>query len=137
MRVDPPLRVLGIQSRPKDLPQLEVDEERRCIAAAFATVSSDLVEVTWLPGDRWIDISTALSREPWHVLHFVGHGGFNADLESGYLELSDERGQAMRVPATDIGRAVARCPQLRLVVINACESASTGIAGRSRARRPS
>ncbi len=129
LRVDPPLRVLGIQSRPKDLPQLEVDEERRRIAAAFATVSSDLVEVTWLPGDRWIDISTALSREPWHVLHFVGHGGFNADLESGYLELSDERGQAMRVPATDIGRAVARCPQLRLVVINACESASTGTAG--------
>lgn len=129
LHVDPPLRVLGVQSRPRDLPQLDVEEEREHIAAAFASVSSDLVEVNWLPGDGWHDISTALSREPWHVLHFVGHGGFNAELESGYLELSDERGRAMRVPATDIGRAVARCPQLRLVVINACESASTGTAG--------
>jgi CHAT domain len=129
LHVDPPLRVLGVQSRPRDLPELDVEEEREHIAAAFASVSSDLVEVNWLPGDGWHDISNALSREPWHVLHFVGHGGFNAELESGYLELSDERGRAMRVPATDIGRAVARCPQLRLVVINACESASTGTAG--------
>ncbi len=129
LHVEPPLRVLGVQSRPRDLPELDVEEERAHIAAAFATVSSDLVEVNWLPGDGWHDISNALSREPWHVLHFVGHGGFNAELESGYLELSDERGRALRVPATDIGRAVARCPQLRLVVINACESASTGTAG--------
>jgi CHAT domain len=129
LHVDPPLRVLGVQARPHDLPQLDADQEREHIAAAFATVSSDLVDVTWLPGDGWRDISNALSSRPWHVLHFVGHGGFNQELESGYLELSDERGQAMRVPATDIGRAVARCPQLRLVVINACESASTGTAG--------
>jgi hypothetical protein len=129
LQVEPPLRVLGIQARPHDLPRLEADEERRHIATAFETVSSDLVDVTWLPGDGWLDISNALSRHPWHVLHFVGHGGFDSDLESGYLELSDERGNGMKVPATDIGRAIARCPQLRLVVINACESASTGTAG--------
>ena len=129
LRVAPPLRVLGIQSLPHDLPPLEIQEERRRISRAFATVRSDLVDVTWLPGDRWSDISTALREHPWHVLHFVGHGGFSSELESGYLELSDENGRAKRVPATDIGRAVASCPALRLVVINACESASTGAAG--------
>lgn len=127
LAIEPPLRVLGVQSRPQDRPQLDTDAEQERISNAFST-RPDLVDVTWLHGDSWQHLSDAL-HQPWHVLHFVGHGGFSEELESGYLELSDENGQALRVSATDIGHAIANCPQLRLVVINACESATTGSAG--------
>ncbi|NIH68023.1 CHAT domain-containing WD40 repeat protein [Modestobacter marinus] len=129
LRVDPPLRVLGVMARPADLPPLEAEEERRDVSQALGRLSSSMVEVEWLSGDRWGDLAEAVRSEPWHVLHFIGHGGFDEDAESGYLELSDDDGNAMPVLATDLGRLVADNPQLRLVVLNACESAVTGAAG--------
>jgi WD40 repeat protein len=126
LQVESPLRVLGVMSRPSDLPHLEVEKERRQISAALQHLSSDLVDVHWLPGDRWHQLASTLRSEPWHVLHFVGHGGFDDETESGYVELSGEDGSAIMVPATDLSRLVAENPELRLVVLNACESATTG-----------
>lgn len=124
--IELPLRVLGIFSAPRDLPDLDVERERGQIVAAFEGLSSELVQVTWLNGDKWQDISRALEGGSWHVLHFIGHGGFSDELESGYLELSDTDGRAMQVVASDIGHAISRSPNLRLVVLNACESATSG-----------
>jgi hypothetical protein len=121
-----PLRVLGIFSAPRDLPDLDIERERGQIVAAFENLSTELVRVTWLPGDKWQDIARALEDGSWHVLHFVGHGGIDDELESGYLELSDVDGRAMPVLASDIGHAISRSPKLRLVVLNACESAASG-----------
>jgi hypothetical protein len=129
LEVAPPLRVLGVMSRPSDLPALEVDAERRQISESLQRLSSDLVKVDWLPGDRWQDVARALRSAPWHVLHFVGHGGFDEDMESGFIELSGDDGRAHQVPAADLARWVYENPELRLVVLNACESATTGAAG--------
>lgn len=126
LRVDPPLRVLGVVARPADLPQLDVDAERRRISAVFDQLSTDLVKVTWLGGDRWNDLAVALRSQPWHVLHFVGHGGFDEAEQTGYLELSDDAGKSMRLPAADLARLVAANQNLRLVVLNACDSAVAG-----------
>ena len=129
LEVEPPLRVLGVMSRPSDLPALEVERERQQVSAALQQLSSDLVRVEWLPGDRWQQLASAVRGAPWHILHFVGHGGFDEDTESGYLELSGEDGTAINVPATDLSRLVAENRELRLVVLNACESAATGSHG--------
>jgi hypothetical protein len=129
LEVEPPLRVLGVMSRPSDLPPLEVERERRQVSAALQQLSSDLVQVEWLPGDRWQQLASAVRGAPWHILHFVGHGGFDEETESGYLELSGEDGTAINVPATDLSRLVAENRELRLVVLNACESAATGSHG--------
>lgn len=126
LKVRPPLKVLGIRSRPRDLPELDYRQEQQKIAAAFDQASSDLVEVTWLEGDRWKDINQAVSSGTWHVLHFVGHGGFNDEIDAGYLELTGDDGNSLAVSSVDIGRAISRSRQLRLIVLNACESASAG-----------
>ena len=131
LNVRSPLRVLGIRAKPQDLPQLDYEVERQRMQEAFDTVGSDAVQVTWLAGDRWRDISDALRSESWHVLHFVGHGGFDVELDSGYLQLSDDEGNAIEVPAREIGRALSRSRDLRLVVLNACESATSGSSGAS------
>jgi hypothetical protein len=129
LQVRPPLRVLGVMSRPDDLPALDVERERRDVTQALGRLSSDMVEMVWLDGDRWTDLAEAVRSDTWHVLHFVGHGGFDEDSESGFLELADDQGNAIAVPATDLGRLVSSSPQLRLVVLNACESAVSGSEG--------
>jgi hypothetical protein len=126
LSVEPPLRVLGVLARPRDLPELDYLHEKERISAAFDRTSSDLVEVHWLPGDSWREIDDALREGTWHVLHFVGHGGFSDELGAGYLELSDDDGNAKRISSVDMGRAISRSRGLRLVVLNACDSASVG-----------
>ena len=129
LRFQPPLRVLGVISRPVDLPELDAERERADLTRALGGVSSDLVQIKWLDGDRWSDLAAEIRARPWHVLHFVGHGGFDEDSDSGFLEFSDDQGNACPVLATDLGRLVAGNHDLRLVVLNACESAVTGAEG--------
>lgn len=127
--VEPPLRVLCVAAQPQDLLALDVASERNQVSAALHRMSSDLVEVEWLGSDHWRDLSAAVRFRPWHVLHFIGHGGFDEDRGTGYVELSDDEGKAMQVSGTDLGRMIAANPELRLVLLNACETAATGAAG--------
>jgi hypothetical protein len=129
LRFEPPLRVLGVIARPVDLPELNAERERADLTRALGGLSSELVQIKWLAGDRWSDLADEIRSRPWHVLHFVGHGGFDEDSESGFLEFSDDQGNACPVLATDLGRLIAGNNDLRLVVLNACESAVTGAEG--------
>lgn len=129
LQVQPPLRVLGVMSRPTDRQQLEADRERRQISAALTELSSDLVYVEWMESHRWQELRTRLKSQPWHILHYVGHGGFDEDAQSGYLELTADDGTALRVEAGDLARLIMRNSQLKLVVLNACESATAGSDG--------
>ncbi|OKI02078.1 hypothetical protein A6A06_13375 [Streptomyces sp. CB02923] len=128
VRMTPPLRVLGVISRPTDLPALQGERERDEITQALQRLSTD-VAVDWLRGDSWRELAEAVRTRAPHVLHFVGHGGFDPETGSGYLELSAEDGTAMHVSGTDLGRLMHDSPQLRLVVLNACESATSGAEG--------
>ncbi|MFD8233503.1 CHAT domain-containing protein [Streptomyces sp. NPDC059696] len=121
-----PLRVLGISALPDDLPPLQAQQERERIAEVLQQDSSEKVDVHWLPGDRWKDLARALGRDTWHVLHCVCHGGFDEEGDEGYIQLSGDDGAAMRFHARDFRRLIERSPQLRLVVLNACESAVSG-----------
>jgi hypothetical protein len=121
-----PLRVLGISALPSDLPELDEKQERDRIAQVFQQQSSDNVDVHWLPGDRWQDLAKALRSDTWHVLHCVCHGGFDEESDTGYIQLSGADGSAMRVQARDFQRLIEYSPHLRLIVLNACESAVSG-----------
>ena len=60
---------------------------------------------------------------PWHVFHFVGHGGFDTHADEGVVVLTGEDGYAHYLYATQLGRLLADHRSLRLVFLNACESA--------------
>ncbi|MFE1879032.1 CHAT domain-containing protein [Streptomyces diastatochromogenes] len=120
-----PLRVLGVSARPSDLPPLEAEREREKIERAFRQNSSDNVSVHWLSGDRWHDLAKELRSGSWHVLHCVCHGGFDEERNSGYIQLSGDDGAARRLYASDFDRLTTDSPSLRLIVLNACESAAS------------
>jgi WD40 repeat protein len=128
LAVNPPLRVLGIVSSPRDLEPLDVDQEKEHLASALARLTADrLVELTWAPAATWADLQDMLLSGTWHVIHFVGHGDFDPDRNEGYIFLTGPSGRKDRVGGSrliDLLRQARPVP--RLVVLNSCSGAETG-----------
>lgn len=119
--VRPPLRVLVVTSQPRDLRSFDVDAELANIGAALGQ-QPDRIALDVLGVARRDDLLAKL-REGYHVLHYVGHGAF--DGREGYLILENAAGRSDPVPALLLGQMVADS-NLRLAVLNACETSSMG-----------
>ncbi len=118
-----PLRILGMVARPGDQHALEVGEEQRRLHTALEGLTREgLVELSWVAGQTYNALQDTLDQGPWHVFHFVGHGGYNRDTEEGTLALADHTGRTRRVGADDLSRLLAEHHTLRLVVLNACDT---------------
>ncbi len=127
LAVRAPLRVLGVIASPSELESLDVALERQRVDRALAElVNAGIVELVWLEGQTWRDVQRAMRRGPWHVVHFVGHGGYDARREEGVIWLADDDGTARALAAGDLARLIADRRDLRLVLLNACESARPG-----------
>lgn len=122
--ITPPLRILGMIVSPHDLPTLDVERERQRLEAAICDLQAKgLVTLTWLDGQTWYDLQRTLRSGPWHIFHFIGHGGFDQRADEGMIALADENGAAHFLRATELGRLLADHHALRLVLLNACEGA--------------
>ena len=118
--VEPTLRVLGMVVSPRDQPALEVDDEQRHLEDAFADlVAAGKVQVHWL-GPTWRELRDAMQRGPWHVFHFVGHGGEDARSGQGTIVVADDDGRSHPIRADDLANLLRVHDPLRLVLLNAC-----------------
>jgi WD40 repeat protein len=129
LEVTPPLRVLGMIAGPKDLDALDASHERQRLQDALAGLETvGMVQLSWVHGQTWWDLQDALDRSDWHILHFIGHGGFDREIEEGVLALANEDGSEHRLGASDLALLVAEHRSLRVVVLNSCDSgrASSG-----------
>jgi hypothetical protein len=124
LTISPPIRVLGMVASPNDRSALDVDREVQRIDRATAQLREQgLLTWEWLPGGGWRDLQRAMRSGPWHVFHFVGHGGYDPATQEGLLAMVDEKGGTFRISATQLGRLLADHNSLRLVVLNSCEGA--------------
>jgi CHAT domain-containing protein len=117
---DAGMRVLVAVASPRDLPTLKADEE-------YQRIEDELDEL----GGRFQVSRTAATvdalqdalRQGPNLLHFIGHGGFDAVM-GGYLMLEDDQGGPQPVDA-EVLAGLLRGSSVRLAVLNACESART------------
>jgi hypothetical protein len=126
LTITPPLRILGLAVSPSDpyLPPLDLQHEKQRVEKATQHLrDTGLIELTWLPGQTWRDLQKAMRSGPWHIFHFIGHGGFDRNTDEGLICLADENGESQRLSATSLGRLLADHRSLRLVLLNACEGA--------------
>src|SRR3712207_4728345 len=124
LAVSPPLRILGMVASPRGLPSLDVEHEKRLMEEAVKRLQAEgLVELRWLEGQTWRDLQRAMRSGPWHVFHFVGHGGFDPATEEGAIALSDEGGRKDMLRARALARLLDDHFPLRLVFLNSCEGA--------------
>ena len=122
--VQPPLRILGMIVSPHDLAPLDVAHEKQRVETAVGDLQKQrLIDLKWLEGQTWRDLQRAMRGGPWHIFHFIGHGGFDRSADEGVIALADENGSAHRLLATELGRLLSDHRSLRLVLLNSCEGA--------------
>jgi|GEM_PF-2440703 len=115
------LRILVVLCAPRGLPPLDLDRERREIRAAWGR--SFRVAVTFLQHPSIEKLREVLLGGRFHAVHFMGHGGFDPGLSAGALYFEGEGGGAQPVTGPELAGHFADVESLRLVVLNACETA--------------
>ena len=123
--VESPLRILAVISTPSDLDPLNVEREWSNLKTAMAEVEErGLVEIDRLPAATMTELQRHLRNSRYHVLHFMGHGGF--DDNGGVLVFQGSDGRSRLVGAEELGVHLHDHPTMGLVLLNSCEGARTG-----------
>jgi hypothetical protein len=117
----PPLRILVVVSSPTGVEPLDVARERQNIEAAWGQHAS--VEVMFLEEATKKALRGALLAETYHVLHYMGHGGFDERAGRGGLLFEDQHGNPDAVTGEVLETMLQGTNELRLVLLNACDTA--------------
>jgi CHAT domain-containing protein/Kelch motif protein len=126
LAVQPPLRVLVMISNPVDSVRLDVGREMELLREATADLVADgRVELVPMEDAGLQTLQQWLRRREFHVLHFLGHGGFDTKANDGVLVLEDEAQRSRMVSGDHLGTLLHDHRPLRLAVLNACEGART------------
>jgi hypothetical protein len=118
LAVEPPLRILAVTAEPSGYAWLNVEEEWNDLKKAL----KDLERRGKVLLDR-LEHATlghllCKLNEPFHVLHFIGHGTFAGDQDRGTLLFEDGP-----VTGSELSTILRDHDSLRLVILNACEGA--------------
>jgi CHAT domain len=124
LAVDGALRILVVISSPTDLPELDVEAEWRRVQDALAgKVAQGTVKIDRLPAPTIQALSAWLRQHDVHVLHFIGHGDYDDRIQDGVVYFQDRYGRSSKVSPTVLGPYLRDHDPLRLVLLNACQSA--------------
>ncbi len=115
------LRVLVVISAPLGLAPLDLERERQAIGQAWGQQGG--VEVSFLPRATPSALRKALLEAPFHVLHFMGHGGFDAESGEGVVYFENADGSAHPTSGRSLVTQLKDFDSLGLVFLNACETA--------------
>jgi hypothetical protein len=122
LRASFPLRLVLASAEPAGLPPLSDESEVDAVAEALGDlVKSGNIQLHTLPHATRDGLARTLRESGAHLLHFIGHGDFVGG--RGALALEDENGKLDLLPADDLGEIVDVQPALRVVIVNACNTA--------------
>lgn len=120
------LRVLVVAAEATGTSRLDAEKEWNQIQRGLRRLGRLWVRLERLERATLADLQEKLAQGPWHVLHFIGHGGLDRSGE-GVLRFHDAQEGSYKVSGRDLGTLLLGNPHLRLVVLNACESAREGM----------
>ena len=118
-----PLRVLAVLSSPSDEVPLDLATERKKIEDSWGMCSG--VAVEFLEEATRSALEHRLTDQPYHVLHYMGHGAFNDATGEGALVMEDDAGKRVLVSGAELAGIVANAGTLQLVYLNACDTAQS------------
>jgi hypothetical protein len=118
----PPLRILAMISAPSDIPKIQAEDEWNKLNEALRDlIREGMVKLDRLDGGTLPALQRRIRKE-YHVLHFIGHGRYDENVQDGALAFEGADGKTRLVTGRDLG-VIIGYPSLRLVVLNACEGA--------------
>ena len=122
LTVAPPLTVLVVVSDPTDIAVLNVAQEKERMRQALAKpIDEGRIRLRFLDDAQLSSLRDALGENDVHVLHFIGHGGF--DGTEGVVAFENDAGTSRMVTSATLAMLLQNFNALRLVVLNACEGA--------------
>ena len=122
--VAPPLRILIVGAAPQDIEKLNLEQEiERMREALGPLLAAGQVELRQLGRATLEELRNTLRDEEVHVLHFMGHGSYHAASGAGSVFFVNDAGTMDRVYGEQCADVLKDIPSLRLVVVNACQTA--------------
>lgn len=125
LQLSAPLRILVIIAKPIGLSDLETERERAGIERAWQSSAGMQLEFLQPPTIPALSRCLAL-RDPFHVIHFMGHGRFDESSGKGYLLFEDDRRAPKPVDNDLLATFLRGGGGPSLVVLNACDTATGG-----------
>jgi hypothetical protein len=102
-----------------------LDSEWAQVAESLTELAdAGLISYTELAAPTLSELRRALLADTFHVLHYMGHGGFDQE-HGGILLFTDRAGRGLAVTGGDLGVMLRDHGSLRLAVLNACEAGRT------------
>lgn len=121
-----PLRLLAVLASPSDYDALDVEGEYARMQDALGTLTKNgTVKLTRLNPPTLDALLDQLRKADYHVLHFIGHGEYDAKTQTGALVFEDVQGKGNAVSDEQMATLLRDARALRVVLLNACESART------------
>lgn len=132
MQVDPPLRILVVIATPDGFPELDVEREWDTLFDTLEPlISAGEVLIEKLDRPTLFGLQRRLRQKDYHILHFIGHGTFDATADSsagdGILLFENDNGGVSTVNGQHLGTLLRDHYPLRLVVLNACQGAQGSV----------
>ncbi|MFO7634504.1 MAG: SUMF1/EgtB/PvdO family nonheme iron enzyme [Caldilinea sp.] len=123
--VDPPLAMLCVLADPADLaPRLAVESEWHSVQDAVAPlVATGAMTLQRLAAPTVTELRSHLRRNRVNLIHFIGHGWYDAATTQAGLVFEDDAQQASLVSAELLGVLLEGHSALRMVFLNACAGA--------------
>jgi formylglycine-generating enzyme required for sulfatase activity len=120
------IRILVVAAQPRGQQRLDEEEEWCELRRGVARLRRwGRVCVEKLSCPTLAQLEDKLSSGRFHVVHFIGHGEFNASGEGGVF-FEDTNGGSDRVGGVRLGGVLRAHSSVRLVVLNACKGALDG-----------
>ena len=124
LAVQPPLTMLVMLASPKDFEALDVEQEWAQLREALGDLKKrGLIDLQRLAGATLPNLQRRLDGGEIHILHFIGHGGFDERTQEGVLIFEQQSGRGCAVTSDKLGVLLHDHTSLRLVFLNACEGA--------------
>lgn len=118
-----PLKVLAIASKPSGS-GLELEEEMISLTNMFTDEKIPIIKSVFLKPPTIKELDKKLHDEEYHILHFMGHGTFIESTGESALAFEDIKGEEDKVTGSRLRSALT--PSIKLVFLNACETARIG-----------
>lgn len=119
--IDKPLRILIVAASPTGYAPISWENEERLIRECMHVTGE--CEVNTISGpNTWSQLQAEMrgAHSP-HVIHFIGHGDFDAGSTDGALVFQDKSSAPVLYRASDLADLIGNRISLRLVVLNSCQ----------------
>ena len=123
-----PIRILAVISAPTDADGLDTGDERQRLESSLKPlIDANAVSIDWLEEATLLALTKKLRPDTYHILHFIGHGGFDDASGEGALLFEDDAGRGRPISGEQLATVLNNKTSLRLVFLNSCEGARTSV----------